>query len=76
MKKPLIVCAPQAAGKTRNAKLIMSAFGCVRLVDEWDGRQILAAGDLALTNLSITPEMFPQYSVLSLQTALSRIQAA
>lgn len=71
MKKPLIISAPQAAGKTRNAQLLMKKFGCSRLVDEWDGRSALRDGDLALTNMPVSDIAHGRYRVLSLESALA-----
>lgn len=74
MCKPVIVAGPAGSGKTRNARAFMRAFGCTRLVDEWDGVKRLSDGDLALTNL----EQFrvrPRYQVISLEQALEQIKA-
>lgn len=49
----VIISAPQGAGKNRNAEALAGRFGCSRIVDEWDGRQALQPGDLALTNIGI-----------------------
>ncbi|WP_377707252.1 hypothetical protein ACFMKY_06365 [Pseudomonas protegens] len=52
----------------------MRAFGCSRLVDEWDGVERLSDGDLVLTNL----EQFrvrPRYQVISVEQALELIKA-
>lgn len=48
----IIVIAPQAAGKTRHAAAIAKMFGCTSIVDEWDGKERLPHGALALTTLS------------------------
>ncbi len=74
MCKPVIVTGPAGSGKTRNADAFMRAFGCSRLVDEWDGVACLRAGDLALTNL----EQFQvqrRYQVISVEQALEQIKA-
>ena len=44
-----IIYGPQGCGKTRYAKAFMRYFNATRLVDDWDGRQPLQDGDLALT---------------------------
>lgn len=46
----VIICAPQGAGKSRNAKALQALFGCSCIVDEWDGVSELPPGALALTN--------------------------
>ncbi len=74
MCKPVIVVGPQGSGKTRNAKAFMRAFGCSRLVDEWDGVVGLRDGDLALTNLELF-QVRPRYQVLTVEQALEQIKA-
>lgn len=51
MNKPVIIVAPQGAGKSLNAEQLLASLGCGRLVDGWDGASPLRPGDLALTNL-------------------------
>ena len=53
MNNPIIVFAPQGAGKTLHADFLMSKFNCTRLVDPWDGVTALEPGDLALTNTTV-----------------------
>lgn len=47
---PIILCGPQAVGKTRNAREIAAALGCDKIVDDWNGDDELSAGTLAITN--------------------------
>lgn len=49
----VIVYGPQACGKTRNSEALKRHFGCDRIVDDWNGRDALRDGDLALTNAFI-----------------------
>ena len=53
----VIVYGSQNIGKSRRGDQLMKHYGCKRLVDEWDGRQKLRDGDLAITN------MMPPFSV-------------
>lgn len=53
MKGPVIIYAEQGAGKTRYAERLKKALGAERVVEEWDGRRPLAAGDLAFTNVEL-----------------------
>lgn len=46
-----IIHGPQASGKSRRAQEFMRLYGCTRLVEEWDGKQPLRDGDLALTQM-------------------------
>jgi hypothetical protein len=50
MQTTLILCGPQGIGKTRHASMLASLFGCGNIVDEWDGRDALPPGTLAITN--------------------------
>lgn len=47
---PIILCGPQAVGKTRRAESIANALGCERIVVDWNGRDQLRDGTLAITN--------------------------
>lgn len=49
----VIVIAPQGAGKTRNAATLAARFGCMSIVDEWDGVSELQPGTLALTSVAV-----------------------
>lgn len=49
----VVITAPQGAGKSKHAAVLMGAFGCSRLVDAWDGLTPLQDGDLALTNAEV-----------------------
>lgn len=69
MHKPVIIVAPQGAGKSRNANRLLAALGCKRLVDDWDGVTPLQSGDLALTNRAL-PCSLPGCRVLTLEAAL------
>lgn len=51
--KPVIIVAPQGAGKSRHGAALLKALGCARLVDGWDGVEPLRDGDLALTHAPI-----------------------
>lgn len=51
---PIILCGPQAVGKTRHAESIANAFGCERIADDWNGRDELRDGTLAITNAEYT----------------------
>ncbi|MCQ4267375.1 hypothetical protein NAV28_09115 [Pseudomonas stutzeri] len=75
MNKLIIIVAPQGAGKTTNAAALKEAFGCERIVDNWDGRARLEDGDLALTNCT-TFEAPKRARVLSLAQAMSEAQLA
>ncbi len=75
MGKPLIIVGPQASGKTKNASAFLRAFGCIRLVDDWHGQSALTDGDLALTNIELSP-VPPGYRLMSVEAALKRIGCA
>lgn len=47
---PIILCGPQAVGKTRNALEIAAALRCDTIVDDWNGDDELRSGTLAITN--------------------------
>lgn len=74
MNKPIIIVAPQGAGKTINAQKLKSGLGCTRIVDSWDGRSPLKPGDLALTNEQ--PPVSHRYQVMTLEEGLALIRAA
>lgn len=54
MNRPLqsvVVYGPQGCGKSMKAPELLQQFGCVEIVDEWDGQTNLHPGQLALTHL-------------------------
>ncbi|SIQ37814.1 hypothetical protein SAMN05878282_103429 [Aquipseudomonas alcaligenes] len=53
MSKPVIIVAPQGAGKTLHAEKLRLGFCCSRIVDSWNGIDPLLAGDIALTHAPI-----------------------
>ncbi|MCH2341476.1 hypothetical protein ACGFZ7_16365 [Pseudomonas sp. NPDC047963] len=70
MNKPIIIVAPQGAGKTTHAQALKEAFGCSRIVDEWNGLSKLLPGDLALTcEMPAAPQ--PRAEVMTLDAALA-----
>ncbi|WP_313104965.1 hypothetical protein [Stutzerimonas nitrititolerans] len=70
MNNPIIIVAAQGAGKTTHAQGLKAAFGCARIVDDWDGITALSAGDLALTSCdAFQPPK--RARVMSLNQALS-----
>lgn len=48
--KTIILTAPQAWGKTRNAQALRQELGCTRVVDEWHHGKAITPGALHLTN--------------------------
>lgn len=74
MSKPVIIIAPQGAGKSLCVTELMNSLGCVRLVEEWDGQAPLFPGDLALTSLDGVG-LGQGYQVLSLADASNRKSA-
>lgn len=54
MEKKYVLCGPQAVGKTRRAESIASALKCQFIQDDWNGRDPLRAGTLAITNTEYT----------------------
>ena len=50
MSNTVLIHGPQACGKTRNAQALAAHFGCSSVVDDWNGRDPIAAGSLVLTN--------------------------
>ena len=46
----VIFSAPQAWGKTRNAKQLAREHGCKRIVDDWDIRYPITPDAIHLTN--------------------------
>lgn len=71
----VIVYGPMASGKTSNAGRLLNYFGCTRLVDDWNGRTPLQAGDLALTTLE-PPFRVKAAHVFDVHTALARLAIA
>lgn len=50
MNTIIVIHGPQGCGKTRHAAALAAHFGAARIVDDWNGRDALQPGDLALTN--------------------------
>lgn len=76
MSEPVIIIALQGVGKSLNAAQLMSALGCSRVVEEWNGQTPLQPGDMALTCLDV-PDLGMNYRVLSFTEAEAlRWQAA
>lgn len=73
MNRPIIIVAPQGAGKTVNAQKLQAALGCTRIVDGWDGHSRLQPGDLALTNEQ--PPVSQRYQIMTLEEGLARVAA-
>lgn len=48
---PVIIIAPAGLGKSLKASSLMRAFGCTRLVEEWNGVAPLRDGEMVLTNI-------------------------
>lgn len=69
MNRAVVVVAPEGAGKTKNASRIATALGCSRIVDDWNGKQPLQPGELALTNMP-RDQVSGDYRVLGLDEAL------
>ncbi len=71
----IIVHGPQGCGKSKNAQAIATHFGCVSIVEEWDGRFPLPQNTLVLTNAAPASLTGPQ--VLSFDGAfrLSGVKA-
>lgn len=69
----VIVVAPMACGKTRNADAIARRFGCHSVVDDWSKRDMLLPGALHLTNEmpSVVPNgvQVVQFDTLALSAA-------
>ena len=75
MNKPIIIVAPQGAGKTRHAHAFTEAFGCLRVVDEFNGQVPLRPGDLALTNCELAAATTKGATIMTLDAALARVQS-
>jgi len=50
MSNTVLIHGPQGCGKTRNAQALAEHFGCSKVVEDWNGRDPIAAGSLVLTN--------------------------
>jgi hypothetical protein len=50
MQTTVILCGPEGIGKSRHASVLASLLRCGNIVDEWDGRNALQPGTLAITN--------------------------
>ena len=68
----VIVHGPQGSGKTFNAERFLKHYGCTQII-EWDFRQTLKDGDLALTN-SKPPFYIPGALVVDIETAKCAIR--
>ncbi|SDF22964.1 hypothetical protein [Phytopseudomonas seleniipraecipitans] len=75
MSKPVIIIAPQGIGKSLCAADLLKSLGCVRVVEEWDGKAPLLPGDLALTSLD-GAGLGLAYQVFSLAAAMELMSAA
>lgn len=71
--KTVIVHGPMASGKTRHAEQLRRLFGCKRVVDNWNGRDQLRAGDLALT-IESPPFKVPGAEVVSIGEAVGNLR--
>lgn len=49
--KTVVVFGRPGCGKSRNAKRLMMAYGCLAVQDEWNGVLPLQPGTLALTQI-------------------------
>lgn len=49
--KTIILTAPQAWGKTRNAEALREELGCASVVDDWYPPMAITSGALHLTNV-------------------------
>jgi hypothetical protein len=47
-----VIHGSQGAGKTTFGEMLRQHYRCTRVVDDWDGKQPLADGDLVLTDMS------------------------
>lgn len=59
----VILCAPQAWGKTRNAEKLRRQYGCDSIVDDWVPGQPLMEGAIHLTNEPISEQMLGKKNV-------------
>lgn len=50
LHKTYIIHGPQGIGKTKYAEALFSMLRCVFLVDDWNGKDELRPGSLAITN--------------------------
>lgn len=71
----LVIYGPQGCGKTTNASALAEHFGCVSIVDDWDGRAPLPDGALALYNGCGVPPWCP-YERLSFDMAMVGVRVA
>lgn len=56
MSETIVIHGPQGCGKTVHAAALAAAFGCTKIIDEWNGADPLLPGVLALTN---APQISP-----------------
>jgi predicted kinase len=70
----IILHGCQGAGKSKVAASLARRLGCTSVLDEWDGRQQLPRGALAITNLSLGDFRVPSsVSTLGFHQALERL---
>lgn len=74
MNNAVVIHGPQGCGKTRHAAALAAHFGDARVVDDWNGRDRLGPGDLALTSCERV-ELPHRATVMSLDVALALISA-
>ncbi len=75
MFAPIVIYGPSGSGKTANSESIMHAYGKTRVVDEWNGTDVLDDCDIALTNVKppyVRPPYRAQYKVVPIAEALER----
>lgn len=68
----VIIHGPQASGKTTHARQLMRHYGCVRVIDDWDGKRKLRPKTLALTTES-PPFATKGAIVISIERALREL---
>lgn len=50
MKERYVLCGPQGIGKSRMSEIMAHAIGCNHIIDDWNGKDELRSGSLALTS--------------------------
>ncbi|USN14155.1 P-loop containing nucleoside triphosphate hydrolase [Brevundimonas phage vB_BpoS-Papperlapapp] len=66
-----IVYGEPGVGKTTNAERLRLKFDCTSIVDDWNGRDPLAAGALALTTCPGPYRDAPDVEVLTYEQAMA-----